>query len=182
MSGVRIATAGLLAVGLIGLWKALELDRWSFEGPGPGLFPTLVASVFLILAIWVLIRPGSEAADPEAVVEPSPEIESVSGNPPSIQDSARDQSSRPALNPRDTLKWTCAALLVLAIGPQFAGFAITTLAVSVIVLRGAERRSWALALGYGVGAALIGLVLFGGLLRVDLPATALDRAIVSWVR
>lgn len=168
MSGVRIATAGLLVVGLIGLWKALELDRWSFEGPGPGLFPTLVAGVFLILAIWVLIRPGPEASDPEAGVEPA--------------DTSPSRALHTAPSPALTFAWTCAALLVLAIGPQFAGFAATTLAVSVIVLRGAERRSWALALGYGVGAALIGLVLFGGLLRVDLPATALDRAIVSWVR
>lgn len=182
MSGVRIATAGLLVVGLIGLWKALELERWSFEGPGPGLFPTLVAVVFLVLAIWVLIRPGREASDPEAAVEPSPAIEPVPANTPSTEASGFDQSPRPALNPTHTLMWTCAALLVLAIGPQFAGFAATTLAVSLLVLRGAERRSWRLAFGYGVVAALIGLVLFGGLLRVDLPTTALDQAIVSWVR
>jgi len=170
MSGIRIATAGLLVVGLIGLWTALELERWSFEGPGPGLFPTLVAVVFLALSVWVLIRPGREASDPEAGIDPT--------DPSPIDRPA----SRSAPSPAVTLAWTCAALLVLAIGPQFAGFAATTLAVCILVVRGAERRSWALALGYGVGAALIGLVLFGGLLRVDLPATALDRAIVSWIR
>ncbi|MFN5512414.1 MAG: tripartite tricarboxylate transporter TctB family protein [Burkholderiales bacterium] len=170
MSGVRIATASLLVVGLIGLWKALELERWSFEGPGPGLFPTLVAVVFLALAVWVLIRPGREASDPEAEIEPA--------------DSGPIDRASPgaAASPKSTFAWTCAAVLVLAIGPQFAGFALTTLAVCTVVLRGAERRSWALALGYGVGAALIGLVLFGGVLRVDLPATALDKAIVSWIR
>jgi putative tricarboxylic transport membrane protein len=159
MTGVRLATLGLLAVALVGLWKAWSLERWSFEGPGPGLFPSLVALTCVVLAVVVLIAPGrsTQASDePEAA--------------PSGRDT------------RKTFTWTALALVVLAIGPQFAGFALTTLMVSMLVLRFAEGRSWRLALGYGCAAALIGLVLFGGLLRVDLPVSALDRAVLTLVR
>lgn len=173
MSGVRAATAALLAVAIVGLWKALALERWSFEGPGPGLFPSLVALTCVVLAVIVLIRPGRASQDAQA-----PDPDDLSSETGPTQGSSADE----ARQVRKTFAWTAVALLVLALGPQFAGFAATTIAISVVVLRLAERRSWGLALGYGCAAALIGLVVFGGLLRVDLPASALDRAVLSVIR
>jgi hypothetical protein len=178
VSGVRLATLGLLAVALIGLWKALALERWSFEGPGPGLFPSLVAACCVALALIVLIRPGragSAQSDDEAPPPAEASAERAATDAPDCAPTARP-------GPRQTFAWTAVALLVLAIGPQFAGFAVTTLLVSVVILRLAEGRSWRLSLGYGCVAALIGLVIFGGLLRVDLPASALDRAVLTLVR
>ena len=51
-----------------------------------------------------------------------------------------------------------------------------------LVLRFAERRSWRHAIVYGVACALIGLVGFGWLLRVDLPESPIERAFYSLVR
>lgn len=177
MNGVRLATLGLLAVALVGLWKSLSLDRWSFEGPGPGLFPSLVALTCVILALIVLIAPGRAAPTAEEAQAQSDPAEAASAG------AAQPTSEAPAVrDPRKTFAWTAVALLALALGPQWAGFAGTTLVVSILVLRLAEGRSWRLTLSYGCAAALIGLVLFGGLLRVDLPVTALDRAVISLVR
>jgi len=177
MKGTRLAATGLLVLGLIGLWKALALERWSFEGPGPGLFPSLVALVFVALAIAVILRPGKEARDPEEAMAADDGAASSTE-----QESARVATQAEQREVKSTFRWTAAALIALAIGPQFAGFAVTTLVVCALVLRGAERRSWSVALSYGLIAALIGLVLFGGLLRVDLPVTALDRTVLGWVR
>jgi hypothetical protein len=177
MNGVRLATLGLLAVALVGLWKALSLERWSFEGPGPGLFPSLVALTCVILALIVLIAPGRATPTADEAEAPAPPAEAAAADaslPPPGAAAGRD--------PRKTFAWTAVALLALALGPQWAGFAGSTLMVSILVLRLAEGRSWRLTLGYGCAAALIGLVLFGGLLRVDLPVTALDRAVISLVR
>ena len=53
LSGTRIATLGLLAAALVGLWKAMELDSWGFDGPGPGFFPQLMAGIMVTIMICV---------------------------------------------------------------------------------------------------------------------------------
>ena len=58
VSGTRIATLGLLAAALVGLWKAMELESWGFDGPGPGFFPQLMAGICVALALVVLAFPG----------------------------------------------------------------------------------------------------------------------------
>ena len=71
MTGPRLAGLSLLTTALIGLWQAWRLERWSFDGPGPGLFPLMVAGVFVVLALIVLIWPGrsatTEAGDTDAI-------------------------------------------------------------------------------------------------------------------
>ena len=74
------------------------------------------------------------------------------------------------------------ALLALAAGAAFGGYVVTVIAVSLLVLRFAERRSWTHAIVYGVACAVIGLVGFGWLLRVDLPESPIERAFYSLVR
>ena len=70
MTGARSATLGLLAVALIGFWQATRLESWSFDGPGAGFFPQLVAGLCIALALVVLVAPGrpgaTEAGDTDA--------------------------------------------------------------------------------------------------------------------
>jgi Tripartite tricarboxylate transporter TctB family len=160
LGGTRIATLGLLAAALIGLWQALRLESWGFDGPGPGFFPQLMAGICVALAVIVFVFPGkageTEGGDTE-------ETETSSGT-------------------RRTFAIYVAAFGVLAAGAMYAGFVVTTIAVTALIVRFAEQRSWMVALGYGVACAAVGLVCFGWLLRVDLPEGPIERAFYSLVR
>ena len=160
LGGARIATLGLLAVALVGLWQALRLESWGFDGPGPGLFPQLMAGICVALAAIVLVFPG-KAGETEG------------------GDTEQTESS---FGTRRTFALYGATFGVLAAGAMYAGFAVTTVAVTVLIVRFAERRSWMAALGYGVACAAVGLVCFGWLLRVDLPEGPIERAFYSLVR
>jgi len=159
-TGTRLATFGLLAAALVGLWQSLRLESWGFDGPGAGFFPQLVAGVCVVLALVVLVSPGRAGATEDGDTEES------NGTPET----------------RRTFALYALALVVLAAGTAYAGFVVTAVAISVIVVRFAERRSWAAALSYGVACAAIGLVCFGWLLRVDLPEGPIERAFYSLVR
>ena len=181
--GARLAALFMLALALIGLWKLSSLERWSIEGPGPGLFPMLAAGVFALLAVVVLIWPGQvgNSADDDSA-EDGNEVKANNLADGSPSAGASDNSSRDARDNRRTFALYALSLLMLAFGAAFAGFTITALAVAVIIVRFAERRTWFAALSYGLICAVIGLIGFGWLLRVDLPSTAIERAIFALVR
>lgn len=160
LGGARIATLGLLAAALVGLWQALRLESWAFDGPGPGFFPQLMAGICVALAVIVLVAPGQAGETEDGDTE----------------------ASEASAQARRTFMIYIAAFGVLAAGAYHAGFAVTTVAVSVLIVRFAERRSWMKALGYGLACAVIGLVCFGWLLRVDLPEGPIERAFYSLVR
>lgn len=162
LSGTRLATLGLLAAALVGLWQSLRLDSWGFDGPGPGFFPTLVAGVCVALAVIVFFFPGRAGATEEGDTDDVPKDASAgTGN---------------------TFAIYVASFGLLALGTAFAGFFVTTIAVTVLIMRFAERRSWVAAVTYGVACAAIGLVCFGWLLRVDLPEGPIERAFYTVVR
>jgi len=160
LGGTRLVTFGLLAAALVGLWQALRLDSWGFDGPGPGFFPQLMAGVCVVLALIVFAVPGrggeTEAGDTE------------------------ETANAPETNRSFTIY--IAALAVLAAGAMYAGFAATVVAVTVLIMRFAERRSWLAAIGYGVACAAAGLICFGWLLRVDLPEGPIERQFYTLVR
>ncbi len=160
LGGTRLATLGLLAAALVGLWQSLRLDSWGFDGPGAGFFPQLVAGLCVVLALLVLVSPGQAGSTED-------------GDDAAVAATAESRRS---------FAIYAAALVLLAVGAAFAGFAVTAVAVSIVVVRFAERRSWGAALGYGVACAAIGLVCFGWLLRVDLPEGPIERAFYSLVR
>jgi hypothetical protein len=160
IGGTRMATFGLLAAALVGFWQSMRLDSWGFDGPGAGFFPQLVAGVCVVLALIVLVSPGRAGSTEEGDTE----------------------EAKGTAETGRTFAIYAASLGVLALGAAFAGFAVTAVAVSVIIVRLAERRSWAAALSYGVASAAIGLVCFGWLLRVDLPEGPVERAFYSLVR
>ncbi|TAJ82950.1 tripartite tricarboxylate transporter TctB family protein [Reyranella sp.] len=162
LSGTRIATLGLLAAALVGLWQSLRLDSWGFDGPGPGFFPTLVAGVCVVLAVIVFFSPGRAGVTEEGDTD--------------------DVPKDPSAGTGNTFAIYVASFAVLALGTAFAGFFVTIVAVTVLIMRFAERRSWVAAVGYGVACAAIGLVCFGWLLRVDLPEGPIERAFYTLVR
>ena len=161
-TGARLATFALLAIALVGLWQSSRLERWSFDGPGPGLFPLIVSVVFVALALIVLIWPGRAASTEE-------------GDTDLIDEATRQKTRR-------SFAIYVASLLVLTAGSAFAGFTITAIAVSVLIVRFAEGRSWAAAMVYGLACAAIGLIGFGWLLRVDLPEGPIERQFFTLVR
>ena len=65
---------------------------------------------------------------------------------------------------------------------QLSSLPYTRSGPPVLVMRGAEQRSWASAFSYGLVCALVGLVLFGWLLRVDLPEGPIERQFFTLVR
>lgn len=160
--GARIAAAGLLTAALVGLWQALTLESWGFDGPGAGFFPQLVAGVCVGLALLVVLLPGKAAATEEGDTE--------------VLDAATVAASR------RTFALYGVAFVALALCATYAGFAVSTLVVSIIIVRFAEGRSWTAALAYGAICAAIGLVCFGWLLRVDLPESYIERFFFSLVR
>jgi len=142
---------------LIGLAASASAD--------PGVAANGVRAMLLYMAIYVVLNIGTFAfiLAMERDGRPVSSIESLS--------MLSKTAPVPAL-----------ALLVLAAGTAYAGFVVTAVSVSVIVVRFAERRPWAAALTYGVACAVIGLVCFGWLLRVDLPEGPIERAFYSLVR
>lgn len=160
LGGARVAALGLLAAALVGLWQSMRLESWGFDGPGAGFFPQLIAAVCVALGVIVVISPGragaTEAGDAEAAVNSA-------------------ESNR-------TFALYAAAFAVLAAGAMVAGFVATAMAVSILIVRFAERRSWLAALACGTVCAGVGLVGFGWLLRVDLPDGPIERAFYALVR
>ncbi len=160
LGGTRLVTLGLLAAALVGLWQALRLESWGFDGPGPGFFPQLMAGICVALAAIVLVFPGRAG-------------ETEGGD-------TAEAGSTPETN--RTFAIYAATLGVLAAGATYAGFAVTAVAVTVLIMRFAERRSWLASVGYGIACAAVGLVCFGWLLRVDLPEGPIERKFYTFVR
>lgn len=160
LGGTRLATLGLLAAALVGLWQSSRLDSWGFDGPGAGFFPQLVAGLCVVLSLLVLASPGKAGSTEDG----------------------DDAAVAATAETRRTFAIYAGALVLLAVGAAYAGFVVTAIAVSVAIVRFAERQSWTRALGYGLACAAIGLVCFGWLLRVDLPEGPIERAFYSLVR
>ncbi len=158
LSGSRIATFALLGAALVGLWQSFRLDSWDFDGPGPGLFPQLVAGACVLLAAIVLLSPARAGAG------------------------TTERESAQTPETRRAFAVYAAAFFVLAAGTAWAGFVVTAVVVAVMIVRFAERRSWTAAIVYGVACAAIGMVCFGWLLRVDLPTGPIERAFFMLVR
>lgn len=162
IAGARWAALGLVAAAAIAAWEALKLDSWGFDGPGAGFFPQIVAFVALGLALAVLARPGTPAADEDG------------------EDAG--PAEPPAAAERRAFMIYAGGLLFLALGARYLGFTITALVLCTVLARFAEGRSWPVALGFAATVTLVGLVCFGWLLGVNLPEGPVDRAFYSLVR
>lgn len=157
----RLTALALAAVAGVGLWQALKLERWGFDGPDAGFFPQLMAAICVLLSLVVAAWPG---------------------RPNAGDDGEADAGDEGRVVTRNTFAIYVVALLVMAAGAMTVGFAPTALLTTVIVMRFAEQRGWRASLVYGVCTVVVCLVLFGWLLRVDLPEGPIERLFYSMVR
>ena len=157
----RLTAVGLAGIAGIGLWQALRLDRWGFDGPDAGFFPQLTAALAVLLALIVALWPGRAS--------PGDDEEGGEGDEGTIG------------TPR-TFLWYAVALGVMAAGSFLVGFVPTAVLLAVVVMRLAEGRSWSASIGFGLACGVVCLVLFGWLLRVDLPEGPVERFFYSMVR
>lgn len=165
MSGARWTALGLLLVAVATLWQAQSLPRWSFDGPGTGIFPLVLSIIAIALSALVLIteRPVAEPLE-------SDDSEAIS----------RYDLAAPA--ERRVFHFYLLALVLLVAGSWWAGFIVTTLAVVVVIMRFGERVSWRATLVTAVSVALVGQLGFGWLLQVSLPEGPADRALRALLR
>ena len=165
MSGARWTALGLLLAAVATFWQAQSLPRWSFDGPGTGIFPLVLSIIAIALSALVLIteRPATETRgddDSEAV--------------------SRYDLAAPAQ--RRVFHFYLLALAVLVAGSWWAGFIVTALAVSIIIMRFGEGVGWRATLITAAIVALVGQLGFGWLLQVSLPEGPADRALRALLR
>lgn len=164
MSGARWTALGLLLVAVATLWQAQSLPRWSFDGPGTGIFPLVLSGIAIALSVLVLITERRE--------EPR---ENDDGDAISRYDLAAPAERR-------VFHFYLLALALLVAGSYWAGFIATALAVVVVIMRFAEGVSWRATLVTAAIVALVGQLGFGWLLQVSLPEGPADRALRALLR
>lgn len=142
----------LLLSGLF-LWQALELEEWGILGPGPGLFPRIVAGACVLLSALLACMPG------------------LAG------DAAQDGANEAGPAERRVLRFHVAALLLLPPACEFLGFIAASLLLALLLTWRAERRGLVAALAFGAACGLAGVVVFQQLLGAEIPSLALERAI-----
>jgi Tripartite tricarboxylate transporter TctB family len=152
--GVLLLTAALLA-----LWQALRLPLWTFQGPGPGLFPQALAALCVLLSLLEIIAPSP-------IPSPSPwEAAAI----------------EPERSENRTFRAYATGIIIITAGAFYAGFAVTTFALMLVVLRFGEGVGWLRTILTSAGYVLLGWLAFGVLLRVNLPEGPLDRAFLALV-
>jgi len=161
-AGQRVGCALLALLGAVALWQTGQLEMWTFQGPGAGLFPRAVAIAMIALAAVCVVMPrrSADTGSADAVA--------------SFADAAPDE--------RRTGLLYAIALIGLVPGAAWAGFWVTAFVLVTFLMRMAERRSWRASVGFGVIVATVGLALFGALLRVTLPTGPLDRWLTALLR
>lgn len=154
-AGVLLATAGFAS-------GAFRLASWTFDGPGPGLFPQAVAVVAVALALVNLVLPRFGAASDEVDGD---ESDGVAG----------PEETRTALIYSLGLIW-------LVAGTFYAGFSVTVFVLMAGIIRFAERRSWLAAVIAAAAVTIVGLVGFGWALGVNLPEGPIDTTVLAYLR
>lgn len=159
---IRLAALPLAAVSAIALWQASLLETWTVFGPGPGLFPLIVSIVCAVSCLLMLAFPGRQVAD-----------------------QGREDGTEAAIQPAEVRTFrTCAAALVLmALCTALdVGFLMTSMLLTLAITWYGERRKFAHALLFGALAGLVGTVLFGGVLGVEIPEGLLEQSLLRALR
>lgn len=165
MTGARWTALGLLLAGVATLWQAQALPRWSFDGPGTGLFPLALSIIAIALSALVLITERRQAEPLE-----SDDSEAV----------ASYDLAAPA--ERRVFHFYLLALALLVVGSWWAGFIVTAIAVVIVIMRFGEGVRWRATLITAALVALVGQLGFGWLLQVSLPEGPADRALRALLR
>lgn len=165
MTGARWTALGLFGAAAAAFWQAMQLSRWSFDGPGPGLYPQVVAAACMILALITL---ALEKGDPEPLA--------------SDDDEAVTRYDMAGPDERRTFHIYLLALGVLVAGSWFAGFTLTSLIVIILTMRFGEGVGWRATLVTAFIVTFVFLAGFGWLLQVGMPESAVDLALRSLAR
>jgi hypothetical protein len=165
MSGGRWTALGLLLVAVAALWQAHSLPRWSFDGPGTGIFPLVLSIIAITLSVLVLITERREAEPLD-----SDDTEAVS----------RYDLAAPA--EKRVFHFYLLGLVLLVAGSWWAGFIATAFAVIIVIMRFGEGVRWRATLITAAVVALVGQLGFGWLLQVSLPEGPADRALKALLR
>lgn len=80
--GQAVGGALLLALSIYAAIEGVRLELWSYGGPGPGLFPFMLAvllapmaAIFMLMSLWRLARPAPVLAQASASTAPVEEHE-----------------------------------------------------------------------------------------------------------
>lgn len=139
------------------LWQGWALPSQGQFGPGPGLFPNFIAAVCLALSIVLTLFPELIGGEAEQDGEPLAAAE------------------------RRTVACYVAGVLLMALS-VYTGFLVASVLISIVVAWVGERRPLRSALTFGVCCGLATVIGLGGLLGVDIPASAIDTALMRLVR
>ena len=161
MKLLRSRGVGLLLLfgGLLALWQALSLPRWTFQGPGPGLFPQALAAICILLSI----------------------LEVLTARKVPLHSGLEDADSTPERREHQTFAAYVVGIFIMTAGAFYAGFSFTTFALALVILRFGEGVGWGRSILTGAAYVVAGWLTFGVLLRVNLPEGPLDRAFLAWV-
>lgn len=146
-----LALAGLLFAALAG-WEASALERWAWDGPGPGLFPQVLALLIAAASLGVLLWPGEAAGPPEG--------------------GARPWANR-------TFQAYVGAMLGVALLLPLLGFILPMLLAALLMLRLGEGRGWGESLGYSLALVAGTVLLFGTALGVPFPSGLVEQALAG---
>lgn len=146
----RWVALGGLAFALLGWQEASRLERWGWDGPGPGLVPQVLLVLIGLAALAVLAWPGDAAAEPEGGAAPH--------------------------RNRTFLAYAGAMLGVALVLPH-AGFILPMLVAVLLMLRLGEGARWSTAGLYAAGLTAGTVLLFGTLLGVPFPPGPVEHAL-----
>ncbi|MFT3800911.1 MAG: tripartite tricarboxylate transporter TctB family protein [Burkholderiaceae bacterium] len=197
ISITRLVAAAMLLIGIVAAWSSSTLEIWSFMGPGAGLFPLLVSGACIVLAAIVLCTPAgatgkTAASDHTEVPSDDAGVATEHAGVRSGEDAARagaaaepdaDADDGPlAAAERRTYAAYCAALPLIAAGVTWLGLFVTCVLVALLVVWIGERRGLRSALTFGIATGLIGDIVFGWLLSVEIPIALPDQLILQLLR
>ena len=133
-----------------GAWLARGYGLWSYGEPGPGLFPFVVClATVLFAALSLAARAAGFAQD-----KPAADDEQAEGEGPVLW---------------AKLLTYIATVLVWPLLLTPLGFLLSTTLALTVILRGAERASWAQTALLVAGAVLVSWLVFERVLGVPLP-------------
>jgi hypothetical protein len=147
----KLVSAAIAAVGLFIIYGSLQMPIGTVLVPAAGMVPLLLGCGTFVLAIVATVSPESAAAEDA----PGPEAE------------GEDQENDGRKVPRPLLIMIVLALVILAFEP--AGFVLSLLCGSFILLYFVEKRPLLLSLIVSVGLSGGLYLLLSKILYVDLP-------------
>jgi len=149
-----LAAAG---AALLLLSQAVRLEDFGPFGPGPGIFPQITSGLASAIAVLLVLVPALGRGG--GSVEP-----------------AQEQEVQP--EELRTFRFYIAGLVAMVAGAEWLGFFVTCLLLALLITWQAERRPWPRALFFGATCGVIGSVVLGHFLEIEMPYAAAD----SWLR